>query len=221
LHQQRLIFSKDGRGGAREGAGRKPLPVGQRRTPHRSRGEHQSAHPVHVMLRARVRSLRSRHMVRTLLGALRDSNGPRFRIAHYSIQANHLHLIVEAEGKAQLATGMRSVAVRLARRVNKLLFRRGQFWADRWHGHTLKGPRQLRNALVFVLQNFKKHARVGVPGPALDILSSAQWFDGFADKPAAFRSIGPPCVVEAKTWLLRLGWRRHGRIRTAERPQPG
>jgi hypothetical protein len=67
-----------------------------------------------------VRSLRNRHMVRTLLGALRDSNGPRFCVVHYSLQANHLHLIVEAEGKAHLSTGMRSLAVRLARRVNKL-----------------------------------------------------------------------------------------------------
>jgi hypothetical protein len=48
---------------------------------------------------------------------------------------------------------MRGLMVRLAKRVNKLLFRRGRFWADRWHGNALTAPRQVPNALVYVLQN--------------------------------------------------------------------
>jgi hypothetical protein len=134
------------------------------------------------------------------------------------VRANHLHLIVEAEHKDVLSTGMRGLAVRVARRVNRLLFRRGKFWIDRWHGHALESPRQVRNALVYVLQNHKKH---GLAKPsALDPLSSAEWFNGFADPiPTSFRSIGPPCVGSARTWLLQTGWRRHGLVRASEAPR--
>jgi hypothetical protein len=72
---------------------------------------------------------------------------------------------------------------RITRRVNRLLRRRGRFWADRWHGRDLEGPRQVRNALVDVLQNHKKHSR----SASLDPLSSAGSFDGFCER--ATRSI--------------------------------
>jgi putative transposase len=221
MKQMGLRFANGARGGAREGAGRKPLPAGLRHTPHRARSKHRAVHPVHVTQRSSVRSLRSQHVVRTVLGALRESNGVRFRIVHYSVQANHLHLIVEAENKDALSSGMRGLAVRVARRVNKLLFRRGRFWADRWHGHTLESPRQVRNALVYVLQNHRKHAPAKLSS-ALDPLSSAEWFDGFLEPiPRSFRGIAPPSIAAAQTWLLRTGWRRHGRIRISEVPRSG
>ena len=172
--------------------------------------------PVHVTMRSSVRSLRSQYVVRTVLGALRQSNREQFRIVHYSVQANHLHLIVEAENKKALSSGMRGLAVRMARRVNKLLFRRGRFLADRWHGRALASPSQVRNALVYVLQNHKKHFPSKLT-PALDTHSSVHWFDGLAKPiPSSFRSIGPPSVCSPRTWLPRIGWRRHGRIRASE-----
>jgi hypothetical protein len=149
------------------------------------------------------------------LVALRASNCAQFRVVHYSLQDSHVHLIVESASTAALLSGMRGPMVRVARRVNRMLFRRGRFWADRWHGRALTGPRQVRNVLGYVLQNRLKHrpvsrsgagAAVSAYGP-LDPLSSAQWFHGFVGSlPSGFRSVGPPCVVAAKTWLLTVGW---------------
>jgi putative transposase len=190
-------------------------------TPRASRSSSRSSGARHVAtLRASVRGLRRQQVVHTVLSALRDSNREWFRIAHYSVQDNHVHLIVEAESKASLASGMRGLAVRMARRMNRLLFRRGRFWADRWHGRALTSPRQVRNALVYVLQNHRKHAARGVHANAFDPLSSAESFDGFTrPPPLAFRSVGPPCAVQAKTWLLRVGWQRRGRIHFWEAPK--
>jgi putative transposase len=222
LGQLNLAFPR-GRGGARRGAGRKRLPVHERHTPHRTRGVHRAAHPLHVTLRAGLRCLRRQRVAQVVLRTLRDSNREWFRIVHYSVQDNHVHLIVEAESAASLASGMRGLAVRMARRVNRLLSRRGRFWADRWHGHVLASPREVRNALVYVLQNHKKHAaargsysRV----PCLDVLSSACWFEGFSVRiPFAFRGVGPPCVVPGQSWLLQTGWKRRGLIHLWEAPR--
>ncbi|HEY3668403.1 MAG TPA: transposase [Polyangiaceae bacterium] len=173
-------------------------------------------------MRSSLRSLRKQLVAPTVLASLRDSSSGSFRIAQYSVQENHLHLIVEADSKAALSTGMRGLMVRLAKRVNRLLFRRGRFWADRWHGSALTAPRQVRNALVYVLQNRKKHvphaARRALP--SIDPLSSAEWFDGFADPiPITSRDRKPPSVVSPRTWLLRTGWRRHGLIHSSESPR--
>ena len=196
-------------GGARPGAGRKPVAAHLRRTPHRARAKHQRGNPVHVTLRANMRSLRSQHVARTVMVAIRDSSRAQIRIVHYSVQDNHLHLIVEAENKQVLSSGARGLEVRIAKRVNRLLSRQGRFWADRWHGRPLTSPRQVRNALVYVLQNRKKHSPAG---PALDALSSAQSFDGFSRAlPSKFRSVGPPGVAP-RTWLLAVGWRQRGLI---------
>ena len=206
------------RGGARRGAGRKPRAAHLRQTPHRARPVHRKAHPVHVTLRAGLRILRTQRVARTLLSGLRDSNRDSFRIIQYSVQENHIHLIVEAEDTKTLTSGVRGLMVRIARRVNRLLHRHGRFWSDRWHGRDLEGPRQVRNALVYVLQNHKKHAHAA----ALDPLSSAASFDGFATAiPSGFRSVGPPCVAAARTWLLKSGWRRRGLIRLSEAPAAG
>ncbi len=113
MQQLGLGFIQRGRGGARVGAGRKPLPAALRHTPHRARAEHRGRHPVHVTLRAFTRRLRSQQVIRTVLSALRDANTSRFRLAHYSVQENHLHLIVEAEDKQALSSGMRRLMIPL------------------------------------------------------------------------------------------------------------
>lgn len=68
--------------------------------------------------------------------------------------------------------------MRIARAVNRLLFRRGRVFADRYHRHDLRSARETRNALVYVLQNITKHARV-IGGPVADPWSSAASFDGW------------------------------------------
>jgi REP element-mobilizing transposase RayT len=156
LDQLPLLFSHMRRhGGARIGAGRKRLPPHLRHTPHRSRCDHRASHPVHVTLRAGLRSLRSQRVARTVLGALRDGNRERFRIVHYSVQDNHVHLIVEAESTASLSSGVRGLMVRVARRVNRLLFRRGRFWADRWRGRALTGPSRAKRARLRIAESQK------------------------------------------------------------------
>ena len=179
-HQQLdLPFKRPGRGGARKNAGRKPGP--HPRTPHRARPRHDAGHPVHVTLRARLGSLRSQFLypsVRIAISRATRHAPERFRIVHYSVQSNHVHLIVEAAERRALTAGVHGLEMRITRYVNDLLMRRGPLWADRWHGRALKSPRETRNALVYVLANFRKHASRPVPS-GVDPCSSGTWFHGW------------------------------------------
>ena len=139
----------------------------------------------------------------------------RFRIVHYSIQWDHLHLIVEADDHAALGHGMNSISARVARAVNRVFRRRGRVLAGRYHVRLLTSLRQVRNALQYVLLNSRKHwrARTGESTPVrLDEASSGQWFDGWLGGQRGERA-GAREVAHARSWPLRMGWRRHGLIR--------
>jgi hypothetical protein len=88
-----------------------------------------------------------------------------------------VHLLVEADTALRLVRGIQGLAIRVARTVNRALARTGRLWGDRYHAHTLTTPREVRNALVYVLNNFRKHIRVA---RGIDPYSSAAWFTGWA-----------------------------------------
>jgi putative transposase len=202
-------------GGARDGAGRTPN-TGRRNVPHVRRTPHDARCPAHVTLRvgAYVPSLRSERFLSPIQQALRAGTSERFRVLEFSIQQDHLHLLVEADGPTGFERGVRGLAMRIARLVNRLLGRRGSVWADRYHARMLQTPREVRNALVYVLNNFRKHVR-GARG--LDPYSSARWFQGWtAGPPRGTGGISP--VALATTWLARVGWRKGGLLRVDESP---
>jgi hypothetical protein len=142
-------------------------------------------------------------------------------VIHYTLQSDHIHLIVEATSSRDLAAGMKSIGARIARAVHRVFDLRGSVLADRFHLHVLRSPREVRNAIAYVLLNARRHlAKAGLridPRPRVDPASSGRWFDGWRSHAAELETNDPP-VASARTWLLRVGWRRHGRIAHAEVP---
>jgi putative transposase len=223
-----LLPFRPGRGGARPGAGRKPKIPGRPGVDHRPRAPLAQRFPVHVTLKLRsgLPRLRSKTTYDALraafaAGCARNLSGA-FRLCHYAILNDHLHLICEAEGRTALSRGLQGLLIRIARALNKLWSRRGSVFADRYHDHILKSPREVRNALRYVFGNGRKHAAEGrevrVP-QALDTFTSAPWFDGFRERITVhgIEAIVRP-VTSARTWLLTEGWLRHGRISVYEAP---
>ena len=215
MRSKQLAFPIRTWGGRRPGAGRKPA-AGRRSPPHRPRAMHDCRWPVHVTLRAQrgLPSLRGDAVFGAVRRAFGAASGGSFRLVQYSVQADHLHLVVEADEPTRLARGVQGLAIRVARAVNRVLRRRGRVWDGRYHAHALRTPREVRNAFVYVLQNFRKHVR-GARG--LDACSSAAWFQGWRTVVAAPLSSSP--VVAARTWLARVGWRRHGLLDSEEAPR--
>jgi hypothetical protein len=150
-----------------------------------------------------------------LRGALAQASRAAFRVIAFSVQADHLHLVVEVDAGRRLATGVQGLAIRVAKAVNRALGRSGAVWAERYHARALTTPRAVRHAFVYVLQNWVKHVQ-GARG--FDPCSSAAWFSGWRGGPRHPAVRWSP-VVMARTWLARWGWRRHGLIDEREGPR--
>lgn len=207
-----------GRGGWRPGAGR---PRGRTTCSHATRPAFTPRDPVHVTLRiARgVRSLRREDVVEIVRTAIGRAHRDDFRVVHFNVLGNHLHLLIEAGGAAALARGMHALGIRLARRINAHLARRGPLFAERYHARALRTPRDVRNVLRYVLLNGRHHAAqrgITLPPHWIDPFSSSIWFDGWRDplridRPHLHALVRRGCPTAApRTWLLRTGWRRAG-----------
>lgn len=214
-------------GGKRPGAGRKKS--GKKLGgPHRARPALSCRHPVHVTLRTvpGVPRLRQRCFYEALRRVLayyleRDN----FRVVHISIQHNHIHLLAEAAGSRALTRGMQSFAINAARAINAAWGRTGKVFAYRYHSSQIKTAHYARNALSYVLNNWRRH-REDDRGATrsrmtVDWFSSAVSFNGWSQRvgkpPPPFE---PLPVSRARTSLLAEEWKLYGLILTDEVPGP-
>ncbi len=180
-------------GGKRKGSGRKPK-GDKAGVSHARRPQFKARHPVHVTMRllSGMGYLRGYSRRRAIEDALRQVK-LRFgmRVVHYSIQGNHLHLIVECDEPSSLSRAIQGLAIRLARALNRLAGRTGKVFSDRFHSHVLESLRQVVHAVRYVLENFRHHLREDIAPEGTDPCSSAAWRGD--DGP-----VSPP-----ETWLLR------------------
>ena len=229
--EQLALPRTGGWGGKRPNAGRKRRdPDGRANVAHVSRPVHKGRHPVHVTLRAKsgLPSFRQQRVQRLLAEVLRDQRRRRynadFRVIHYSIQGNHLHLIVEADseraqGYQPLRAGISGLEIAFARRLNMMLRRTGKVWDNRYHRHDLKTPKEVRSGLAYVFENYTHHGVKTYGDGVLDMYSSSWLFDGWEGQHVVFDDrerwrwpVRPP-----ETWLARKGYLVHGKLTTAPR----
>jgi len=175
-----------------------------------------SRFPVHVVMKLReelpsLRKKRPYKVLRRSFMAGCDRNG--FRLNHFSVQGNHLHFIVEAKDRPALSRGLQGLSVRIARALNKLWKRKGRVFGDRYFDRILRTPREVKNALNYVLKNGHHHGnpQVIAPEAPIDVFSSGMFFDGWRELRLEDIEVNePPPLAKARTWLLRKGWRRSG-----------
>jgi REP element-mobilizing transposase RayT len=206
-----------GWGGRRRGSGRKPR-GGRAGVPHRARAPLAARFPAQVTMRVRpgLPSLRGLREYAALRRAIADGcERGGFRLVHYSVQSNHLHLIVEGRCRSVLSRGLQGLAIRMARALNRSWRRVGSVFADRYHDRILRSPSEVWNALRYVLCNARKH-RAWSSRTRPDPFSSAPWFDGWRELEPELDAPAP--TARARTWLLDVGWRMLGLLSVGAAP---
>jgi REP element-mobilizing transposase RayT len=233
--QQEMAFRTHG--GKRVGAGRPPK--GKRSSErHERRPKHDARHPIHITIRVAqdIAGLRKRDMYIAIREATAVTvKREDFRIVHFTIQGNHIHLIVEAMSRLAIARGMQGFQISAAKHINRVMTERtgtrrtGHVFPDRYHPRALTTPREVRHAIAYVLNNWRRHGEDRASFTRswkVDPYSNAVDFPGWkelSDSPFLFR---PPAAYKGlvtwlpKTWLLRESWKKHAPISVHETPGP-
>jgi REP element-mobilizing transposase RayT len=173
------------------------LPEGKRRVSHLARERFEKATPVHATLRVApyVWNLRSARSFRRIVRAFAAHRGRHpLRLIEFTLQGNHLHLVVEADSNLALSRGMQGLAIRIARALNAMMNRRGRVFADHYHSRLLRTPTELARAIAYVLGNAAHHF-------------GRRSADPFASSGIALE-IRARALEAPQTWLVRIGWRR-------------
>src|SRR5262245_30135771 len=204
-------------GGRRRGAGRKPN--GEcAGVSHAKRAKLAAYFPVLVTMKLcdGLSTLRAREVNALVRAAIAAGRREDFRVVEYSLQEDHIHALVEANDERSLSRAMNGLATRIARGLNRLWNRVGQVFLERYHALQLTTPRAVRNALVYTLQNARKHGAWRAFAP--DVFSSAPFFGGWNCPVQKGANPRPGLLERARTWLLSVGWKRHGLIDPLEVP---
>lgn len=205
------LFGWGLRGGPREGSGRPRIEGSES---HQKRAEISRHHPLHVtshLVRGR-NTLRKRAELSVIRGALAAQvKREGFRLIEYSIQSNHIHLLVEADSKKLLASGLGGIFTSIAKRLNKHWGRTGKVFRERYFARALRTPREVKNVLNYLFFNWRKHKTYLGVREFLDLCTSAIHFQGWGCELPKLPDWVPRTreTDEAQTWLLRVGWSKH------------
>jgi REP element-mobilizing transposase RayT len=159
MRQLKLNLNRGRHGGRREGAGRRR--THSEGVAHRERECVTSRTPLHINFKYRV-LIKNKACLKILKGAIINARKTGLGVVHFSLQHNHVHLIVEAPDNKTLTKGMRSLTVTFAKRLRK-----GKVQLERYHLHVLRTLKETRNAVKYVLFNEQRHG-----GKCIDEYSS-------------------------------------------------
>jgi putative transposase len=142
-----------------------------------------------------VWNLRSARIFRRIAKAFAKRRGRHgLRLIEFTVQGNHLHLVVEADSTEALSHGMQGLAIRIARALNAMMDRTGAVFADHYHSRLLKTPTELCRAIAYVLGNAAHHFGRRSADPFASAALTLDLRGNILDRP--------------ETWLVRSGWRR-------------
>jgi REP element-mobilizing transposase RayT len=97
--------------------------------------------------------LRSPQVAELVANTLRFWDGKRYCMHAWCVMPNHVHVLVQlmpGEGLAAIVSGWKSVS---ARRINRMLHRRGEVWQREYYDHLVRNAGEFARAIDYVRTN--------------------------------------------------------------------
>ena len=125
----------------------------------RERIKKTSALHLTIKVRSNKASIQTKKILKALHHAIKRARLKKLRVIHYTLEYNHLHLLVEAVDNKVLHSGMQALGISLAKAINRIKCKKGGVYKNRYHFRKLNSRRELKNALHYIFRNGMKHKR--------------------------------------------------------------
>jgi REP element-mobilizing transposase RayT len=115
-----------------------------------------SLHLTVKILRAKA-NLKNKMILSILKRSIMNARKMGLRVIHYSLEYDHVHLLIEAENNFILGKGMQAFGVTFSKALNRLRKIKGSVYKHRYHFRKIVGARQLKNVMNYIFSNGLKH----------------------------------------------------------------
>lgn len=142
-----------------KGAGRRSLnDIGIR---HIARPKLKKPSSLHLTIKVRSNKadIQSKKILKALHHAIMRARFKKLKVIHYTLEYNHIHLLVECNDNRILQQGMQALGISLSKAINKIKRLKGGVYKHRYHFRQISNPRQLKNVLHYIFHNGIKHRR--------------------------------------------------------------
>jgi REP element-mobilizing transposase RayT len=140
-----------------KGAGRPAIhDIGIR---HRERPKLTRLSSLHLTIKIkRIKAdLKNKSILIVLKRAIYNARKKGLRVIHFSLEFDHVHLLIEAPDNFILGKGMQSLGVTLVRGINKLGQTSGEVYKHRYHFRKINSTRELKVVMNYIFHNGVKH----------------------------------------------------------------
>lgn len=101
--------------------------------------------------------IKNKQTLALLKHAILKARKKGLRIIHFTLEYDHVHLLVEANDNEVLGRGMMVFGVTMAKGINRLKSIKGTVYKHRYHFRKINSPRELKNVLHYIFNNGIKH----------------------------------------------------------------
>jgi REP element-mobilizing transposase RayT len=187
-------------GGRRPGSGRKR--IHSKGVSHRARERVTSRQALHVNFKVKT-SIRNKECLQILKKSIQNARSHGLKVLHFSLESNHVHLILEATDNSLLTKGMRSLTITFSKGIAK-----GRIQIERYHLHVLRTLRETKNAIHYVLFNHQKHLNLKkaqvTPYSSLGLINDLKELAKSAKMTVIVRGLKEINFLDApQSWLAR------------------
>lgn len=124
--------------------------------------------------------LRNKDVLKQLHDSIKKARKIGLRVIHYTLEFDHVHLLVEVDSNQQLAKGMQSFGISFSKGINKIKAQVGKVFKTRYHFRKLKSPNEIKNVIFYILGNSLKHKKdFSILSPYNTAITASALFPGF------------------------------------------
>lgn len=142
-----------------KGAGRKAVHDKSIRHIRRERILKPTSMHLTIKVRENKADIKTKSILKALHHAIIRARLKGIRVIHYTLEYNHVHLLVEAHCHTIMHRGMQAFGISIAKAINKIKIRSGTVYKHRYHLRKITSPRQLKNVIHYIFHNGIHHKR--------------------------------------------------------------
>lgn len=112
-----------------------------------------------IKVRENKADIKNKRLLRALHHAIMRARLKGLRIIHYTLEFNHVHLLVEASNNEVLHKGMQALGISFSKAINKVKSLKGTVYKHRYHFRKIGSRREYKIVLNYIVGNGIKHKR--------------------------------------------------------------